>query len=133
MAYFKGAFGNKLPISKYWCMSYCMSNISYTDTTLSYLVSLNLESFKNGPVDSFLSILPSGYLRQKIVGGGRPRYAEALMVIYPNGIVVHVVVRHFTHMNPRSKTLQWDINLFRQEDIDHIEIHQSNSCIKGCQ
>lgn len=103
-----------------------------TDTTLDFLMTLNLVNYEDSPVDSFLSILPTNYLRRKIVGGGRPRYADALLVLYPNKVTVHIIVRQFVHMNPKSNTLQWDINLFKLEDIDHIEIHNGSNCVKGC-
>ena len=108
------------------------SRLPFTDTTLTYLLSLNLNDYRNSAVDSFLSILPANYQSKKVIGGGRPKYADALMVVYPNEIVVFIVVRTFTHMNPKSNTLQWNINLFKLENIDHIEIHNGSSCVKGC-
>lgn len=103
-----------------------------TDTTLSLLMNINLVSYNNKQVDSFLTVLPANYIKLKIVGGGRPRYADALLVLYPNNVTVHIIVRNFSHMNPKSNVLQWDINLFKMENIDHIEIHAGPVCVKGC-
>ncbi len=125
-------FAGEINPFKYLRMRVHANNAVPPDTTLTYLMALNIESYKNRPVDSFLLVLPANYLIKKVYGRGRPKYADVLIVTYPNGVAVHVVVRRFTHMNQRSNTLQWDINLFKLENIDHIEIHAGPVCVKGC-
>jgi hypothetical protein len=56
------------------------------DTTLDYLLSLNLDSFNQKPVDSLLSVLPTNYLRMKIIGMGNLRSANTLQIGVMNGI-----------------------------------------------
>jgi hypothetical protein len=127
------SFANEIHINHLSSRMTILSKLSVSDTTLDYLLSLNLVSYQNHPVDSFLSILPSNFVRRKIVGGGRPRYADALLISYPNNITVHIIVRQFNHMNPRSNTLQWDINIFKLENLDHVEVHNGPNCVAGCQ
>jgi hypothetical protein len=92
------------------------------DTTLDYLLSLNLDSFNQKPVDSLLSVLPTNYLRMKIIGMGNLRSANTLQIIYPNNIGVLIKVKDFTHMNPHGWSHEWDLNLFKLERIKCTEI-----------
>ncbi|MBL7702419.1 MAG: hypothetical protein JNM14_09220 [Ferruginibacter sp.] len=111
------------------------SNKAYSqtsDTTLTYLVSLNLEYYKNKPVDSFIAVIPTNYLNMRIASPGNPKYAEVLSILYANKVFAWIYVYNFQFMNPRSETMTWDMNLFRKENIHHIEIWKAVDCYKGC-
>lgn len=95
---------------------------NYQDTTLSYLMTLDFSYYKNKTVDTFLSVLPANYVSRSIHGMRNLKYARVLSVKYTGNIRVLIFVDNFTHMNPRSETLQWDLNLFKQENIGCIEI-----------
>lgn len=102
------------------------TSLSFQDTTLTYLLSLNLDYYKNKPVDTLLASLPSNYTNRIIHGMGNLKVAKVLSVRYTGNIRVLIFVKDFTHLNPRSETLQWDINLFKEENIDCIEIWKDN-------
>lgn len=102
------------------------------DTILPILSQMDVNSFVNKPIDSFLAKIPSGYLRLKIQSPGNPKYAEVLSVLYPGKVFIYIYVYEFTHMNPRSETFTWDMTLFRKEKISRIEIYNGVECIKGC-
>ncbi len=103
----------------------------YQDTTLAYLMTLNLEHYKTKPVDSLLLVLPGNFTQRKIHGTGNLKIANILSVRYSGNIRVLIFVTEFTHMNPRSEILQWDMNLFRHEKIDCIEIWNGNTFVSS--
>ena len=112
------AFCNSKALSQ---LSYCLIEISHrnqTDTVPAYLASLNLELFKNKPVDSFLAKIPAGYIKMKIYGGDNPKIARKMFISYPNDVFIKIIVDEFQYMNPRSESRTWDINLFRKEKIN---------------
>lgn len=102
------------------------------DTTLTYLSSLNLDTYKNKPVSSFLAVIPNNYIRIRIGAPGNPKIAQILSVRYANNVYAWIYVYKFQYMNPRSETMSWDINLFRKENIHHIEIWKAVDCYNGC-
>jgi hypothetical protein len=113
------------------CIKFNPAKSIYQDTTLAYLMTLNLEHYKAKPVDSLLSVLPGNFTQRKIHGTGNLKIANVLSVRYSGNIRVLIFVTEFTHMNPRSETLQWNINLFRQEKIDCIEIWNGNTFVSS--
>jgi hypothetical protein len=111
------------------------TNVMQQDTTLAYLSTLDLEFFKNKPVDSLLTVLPLNYTNRIIHGMGNLKYARVLSVRYSGNIRVLIFVKNFVHMNPRSEACQWDINLFKLENITCVEIWNNNLKISsgGCE
>ena len=113
--------------------TFCNCSLAQTsDTTLTYLSSLDLSVYQNRPVDSFLTKIPNTYTSTKIFSVGNPKYADVLSVSYPNKIFAWVYVYDFIYMNPRSETFSWDISLFKKEKVDHIEIWKDVDCYNGC-
>ena len=106
--------------------------VYFTDTTLNYLSSINLDLYKNKPIDSFLAIIPSNYIGMKVYGHHIAKYADVLAVKYSDKVTIYIHVRQFQFINPRSETMSWDINLFRKENIHHIEIWKAVDCYNGC-
>ena len=114
---------------------FAAANFSYSqtgDTTLTYLANLNLNNFKNKPVDSFIAVIPGNYIRMRIASPGNPKYAEVLSVLYADKVYAWIYVYDFQFMNPRSETSRWDISLFKKEKIHHIEIWKAVTCYNGC-
>lgn len=107
------------------------SVVPQQDTTLTYLTTLSLTSFINKPVDSLLAILPINYTNRVIHGMGNLKYAKVLSVRYAGNIRVLIFVKNFVYMNPRSEIGQWDINLFKLENISCIEIWDNNSKVSS--
>ncbi|MBK6937673.1 MAG: hypothetical protein IPH18_12905 [Chitinophagaceae bacterium] len=117
--------------NRYLNRSTICSVVSQQDTTLTYLTTLSLTSFINKPVDSLLAILPINYTNRVIHGMGNLKYAKVLSVRYAGNIRVLIFVKNFVYMNPRSEIGQWDINLFKLENISCIEIWDNNSKVSS--
>ena len=96
------------------------------DTTLAYLLSLNLEYYKGKPVDSLLAVLPANYSYRRIGGWDNSFYAKRLAVRYPDSSLVIIIVKDFTHLTQRySRERNWDFNLFKKEKIFCIAIYKT--------
>ena len=96
------------------------------DTTLAYILSLDLEYYKGKPIDSLLAVLPTNYTYRKIGGWDDYFYAKQLFIRYPDSSLVVIVVKDFVHLTQRySREMNWDFNLFRKETIFCIEIYKT--------
>jgi hypothetical protein len=93
-------------------------------TVLSQILALPLNTYIEKPVDSLLTLLPANFISRKIHGWGSLKYAQVLRIVYPNDIRVLIFVKEFTHMNRRSDSLDWNINLFKLEKTKCVEIWQ---------
>ena len=102
------------------------------DSTLNYLASLNLNPYKNNPVDSFLTKVPAGYIEMKVLASHNPKIVNVLSILYSNKVYVWVYVYKFQFMNPRSETFTWDMALFKKENVHHIEVWKNVDCYNGC-
>jgi hypothetical protein len=110
------------------CMSIAIINCNgITDTIVPYLTSLDLNYYKNKPVDSFLTVLPTMYNSIVVQSLGNLKYARIIKVKYPENVRVLIFVKNFQYMNPRSETSHWDINLFKKENLACIEIWHGNN------
>ena len=99
---------------------------SANDTTLAYLLSLDLEYYKGKPIDSLLAVLPVNYIDRRITGWDNFFYAKMLYIRYPDSSTVLIVVKDFIHLTQRySREMNWDFNLFRKETIFCIEIYKT--------
>ena len=101
-------------------------NKNINETTLAYLLSLNLEYYKGKPVDSLLAVLPANYSYRRIGGWDNSFYAKRLAVRYPDSSLVIIIVKDFTHLTQRySRERNWDFNLFKKEKIFCIAIYKT--------
>jgi hypothetical protein len=110
-----------------------------TSELISYLTSMNLDSFRNKSIDSFLVKVPANVYNQKVyndMSSKYPAYKACFIDIFftpdMNGPSVRIWVKEFTHMNRVSSTPNWDFSLFRKENIWEIDIYKNpNTCING--
>ena len=101
-------------------------NRGVNDTTLAYLLSLDLEYYKGKPIDSLLAVLPTNYTYRKIGGWDNAFYAQRLAIRYADSSLVIIVVKDFVHLTQRySRELNWDFNLFKKEKIFCIAIYKT--------
>lgn len=108
---------------------------SLKDTTIYPLItytSIDLQSFQNLPVDTFLAHLPAGYILSPLLPQDNLKTRTQICAVYGNHIEFYIIVRDFKYMNPYSLTGDWDVNLFKREKIARIELYQNGDCIKGC-
>jgi hypothetical protein len=102
----------------------------------SFLQQMNIPSFYGKAVDSFIVAVDAIPYEMKIYGGHESREAmlnaSYLWYKFSGGQIIRIYVAEFTHMNRYSPTGTWDINLFKKEKIDKIEVWRNqNLCING--
>lgn len=101
-----------------------------TDPILNDLVNINKTLFINRPLDSIMSVLPSGYIEMKVVGIRKT--ARNLRIMYPNRIWIDLHVRQFTHMNPVDPNRIWNVSQMRQETLYSVSVYKGVECYEGC-
>lgn len=114
------------------------NTVCFQDTLLTYLSSLNLASFEDKPVDTFIAKIPTNYTSMKIFGGSREDYAGVLIIEYPGNVFIKVRVFEFTHMNPANPnklppSQAWNLALFRKEKVGYIIVYNNIHCVNGCE
>jgi hypothetical protein len=107
------------------------------DSLALIMYNINLNQFKNQPIDSFIAHIPPTFTSMKVYGGGRTDIADEIIISYPNGIDCYIYIKEFTHMNKYNPTkvkpdLIWDINLARKEKVWFIQIWNNTICKNGC-
>lgn len=107
-----------------------------TDTLMSYLEQVDIDNFKNKPIDSLLASIPATPIELKVFSTPSNRtwifLASHIQIKYPNGSMVVAYVKQFYHMNPYSAGFSWDVNLFRKENTYRIEVYKDAfTCING--
>ena len=124
--------GSVFPKSKYQIPT---CNISDTAAyPIASISSVNLPFYYNKPINIFLADLADaypGYILGKVYGN-QIRWGKKINVYYGNDITFIIVVKNFQFMNPFNLTGNFDINLFRQENINKIELRNIGDCIHGC-
>jgi hypothetical protein len=114
-------------------------NKKLSDTTvLAQILALPLCSYIGKPVDSLLSVLPSGYsLRGFMVT--RFGYSKGVIQGYgtteANNFAVEIYIDHFQFQSfPNYHKSTWNINLAKLETISYIRIMKNNYnvCVYGC-
>ena len=123
---------NILPYKKYQ-----ISITNLIDTAaypIANISSINLPFYYNKPINTFLADLADaypGYILGKVYGN-QIRWGKKINVYYGNDIAFIIVVKTFQFMNPFSLTGNVDVNLFRQENINRIELRNVGDCVHGC-
>jgi hypothetical protein len=114
------------------------AHLSPADTLIATLSALNLSQYNGQSVDTLLARLPAGIVEMRITGWRSIRLAEILHVVYPNKVVVEIHVRQFQYMNPHwvntsTPAQDWNITLFKKENIAFTVIFNGATCINGCE
>ncbi|HMT75522.1 MAG TPA: hypothetical protein PKA77_15725 [Chitinophagaceae bacterium] len=107
-----------------------------TDTLLSYLEQVDIEYFKDKPIDSLLASIPGTPVELKVFSTPSNRtwifLASYIQIKYSNGSMIFAYVKQFYHMNPYSASFSWDVNLFRKEKAYRIDVYKDSfNCING--
>lgn len=108
------------------------------DTTLKKILHIDLNHYKQCPVDSFLAILPANYIKLTM----QPRhrlYTNVLLVYYANDVRVWIEVKQFKYFHPgfdlNKPISQFNdsMRLFRKEAMAFAIIYKGEDCLKGCE
>ncbi len=114
------------------------SNKCWGDTTqLPQVLALPLASYVGKPVDSLLLVLPSVYTKRGFmpVGVG---YTKGIYQSYFGGefnnFYVEIYIDFFQYLPipNRTSTINWNMNLAKQETISFIKVVKNNVCVYGC-
>lgn len=101
-----------------------------TDPNLSALLAINETQFLGKPLDSIISVLPTGYSKMVIYGSHIT--ARKITILYPNRVWIELHVREFSHMLPADTKKEWNLTLMRQEKLYKTVIYQHNNCYRNC-
>lgn len=85
--------------------------------TFNAIYNMDFFYYENKPVDSFLTALPQNYLSLKFIGQVKNNRVRYLSVTYPNHVKVYIQVKNYVYMNPVDPNREWDISLFRRENL----------------
>ena len=105
--------------------------VPYNDPILLYLSTVNLNTFLNNPIDSFLVTINRQIDSLHVSSCGSTKeglyLACYLQVEYGTSFVkdftIRFYVNNFTHMTRYSQTRTWNPSLMRQENIYRMEIY----------
>jgi hypothetical protein len=103
-----------------------------SDSTVNSLLAIDENPYIGKPLDSIISVLPSGYIEIKIVAGGHRYTARKLRIRYSNEVWVELHVREFSFMNPVDTNRGWNIPLIRQEKLYRTVIYKNVDCYRNC-
>jgi len=103
-----------------------------TDPNLQAILLVNDSLFTNKPLDSIISILPTGYISMKIRSGGHYHTAKFLRILYSNKVWIELYVEDFNFMNPVDSNRNWNLTLMRKENLDRVSVYQGTTCYRGC-
>ena len=104
-----------------------------------HLKLFDLYQYQNVPVDTLIAHLPSGIVSMEIGAYHYGKTADVLYVLYGNDVFVSIFVKNFQYMDPRllvntnTPKQNWQVNLFKKENIAYTVIFNGSTCINGCQ
>ena len=117
---------------------YQISINSIIDTAvypIANISSINLPFYYNKPINIFLADLADAYpgcILSSIYANDNLRMGTRVNVYYSNHMGFVLIVKNFQYMNSFSPTGNFDINLFRKENIHRIELWNVEDCVHGC-
>ena len=117
--------------------NYVPDSLPSSDSLIVQLSNIDLTHYIGLPVDSLLSHLPSSYIEKKVSSYNRPDLAEVLFVDYNSDVSVMIFVHGFTYMNPHivntsTPRQNWQVSLFKKENLAYTIIFNGSTCINGC-
>jgi hypothetical protein len=101
-----------------------------SDPILNDLLNIDKSLFINKPLDSLISVIPTGYIEIKVVGIRKT--ARNLRIMYPNRVWIDLHVRQFSHMNPVDPNRIWSIAQMRLENLHSVTVYKGINCYEGC-
>ncbi|MBC7534080.1 MAG: hypothetical protein H7258_00115 [Ferruginibacter sp.] len=122
-------------ISKDNCSFSKNNNVDTATYPISSLNMADVSFYQNKSVNTFLLDLTKiypGYVLSEIHGNHNAKLGTRLDVYFGNGIAFVIAVRHFRYMAPFSPTTDFDLNLYKQENVSRIELWDKETCLKGC-
>ena len=122
------------------CLKYNDDKIpSSMDTTvLQSILSINLNYYIGKPVDSLLSVLPTGFSDRGFmpVGAGYAKGVyQSYSTSYSNNCFVEIYIDNFQFLPiPNlTPTTTWNMNLAKKETVAFIKVIKNNNiCVYGC-
>lgn len=104
---------------------------SPSDTLLIFFSTIDLHYYYGKPVDSFILVIPKVADSIKILPQTKIQYASYLQLEFDSSFFVRIYVKDFQQMNPFSTTGNWNVNLFRMENVYRISIYRNQDCYRG--
>lgn len=101
-----------------------------SDSTVNQILAINDAQFIGQPLNSIISVLPSGIIDYKV--RGIRNTARKLVIHYPDKVWVELHVRSFNHMNEIDPNRVWDVNLMKMENLYQMSVYKNLECYKNC-
>lgn len=108
------------------------------DTVREILNGLNIDDYVDKPADSIIAHLPTNYTRRfftyVIPISNRVKYfVRSLVFKYKNGDRVEIIVNTHNYVNPIDPNKNWDLALYKKENVHVISITGKNGYDKSAQ
>jgi hypothetical protein len=111
-----------------------LNKIDTSSYPLSVYTSIDFAFYTNKSINTFLAYLDMnapGYEISTIYSRDNPRRAARINIYYASNITFVLTVKDFQFVNPFSSDRNWDIVLFRQENICAIDLYQVGTLLHG--
>jgi len=98
-----------------------IKSYSQQDSVYLQLSQLNLTNYVNKPVDSIISLLPSGYV-SRFVGHLKSYKVRYYHIQYAGGTELLIFVKNYQYMNPYDPNRIWNFEQYRHEAIWYLRL-----------
>ena len=102
-----------------------------SDKLSDSISSLNINKYVGKNVSEFLKDEKFSNYRKIYIVGDKPSVASSLDVFYNGGIYIKLIPKKFKYMNTFSEYGEWNIEDFKKERIDVINIYKNDVLIKS--
>jgi hypothetical protein len=116
----------------------CYNKIYLIDTVREILNGLNIDDYVDKPADSIIAHLPTNYTRRFFtyvipISNRVKYYVRSLVFKYRNGDKVEIIVNTHNYVNPIDPNKNWDLTLYKKENVHVISITGKNGYEKLAQ
>jgi len=101
------------------------------DKLIDSISSLNIYKFVGKNVSEFLKDKNFSKYRKIYIISDKPSVASSLDVYYYGGIYIELIPKEFKYMNTFNEFGEWNIEDFKKEKIDKINIYKNDILIKS--
>ena len=111
----------------------CNANVDYKKSTIikcemDTIEEYNLNYYIGKPVSVLIDSIECDIIYERTFSD-RPAYLSGVKYILKSGLIVFVSVTEYNYVTPFSLDLNWDLELFRKEKINSIQIFKQSKLI----
>jgi len=106
-------------------------NLNDREKLIDSISNLNIYKYVGKNVSEFLKDKNFSKYRKIYIISEKPSVASSLDVYYNGGIYIELIPKEFNYMNTFSEYGEWNIEDFKKEKIDKINIYKNDILIKS--